>query len=221
MSEADSTARTSNPQLPRNIKDRTGHVYGRWTVIAFTGTKSKRAQWLLRCECGTERVVASQSLVGGRSRSCGCLNAEMVSARCRTHGLSGTPVFNVWSSMNQRCVNANDKFYHEYGARGISVCERWRESFENFYADMGPRPSDKHSIDRRDNDGNYEPSNCRWATRTEQARNRSNNVIISYKGKSQCIAAWAEEVGMKSRTLRDRLKSGWSAEDALTKPVKE
>ena len=117
--------------------------------------------------------------------------------------------------MKQRCRNTNDPQFDYYGGRGIKVCERWLELFDNFYADMGARPSPKHSIDRINNDGNYEPGNCRWATAQEQATNRRNNVFIEYDGKTQHVSAWAREIGVCDSTIYYRLKEGWPLEQVL------
>jgi hypothetical protein len=130
-------------------------------------------------------------------------------------------IYSVWNTMLQRCINPNAKGYSRYGGCGISVCERWH-TFENFLADMGERPSSNHSIDRFPNqNGNYEPGNCRWATKTEQARNTKSNRMIEFQGRTQCMAAWAEESGQTLKNLWGRLESGWLIEKALTTPIKQ
>jgi hypothetical protein len=141
-----------------------GEVIGRWTVVDRGPNDSARSsQWVCRCACGTERLVRADRLRAGKSKSCGCQRVSM-------RGLTAEGV--CWRGMKQRCRNPNNPAYPSYGGRGITVCERWN-SFENFYADMGPRPSPQHSIDRwPNNDGNYEPGNCRWATKSEQNENR-------------------------------------------------
>lgn len=131
-----------------------------------------------------------------------------------THGLSGTSLHNIWCSMRQRCSNPGSEFYAYYGGRGIIVCERW-DDFAVFAADMGERPSPQHSLERKDNDKNYEPSNCRWATMKEQCRNRGNNVVYTYRGQTQCLAAWAEQTGLKYATLYMALRRGKSFENAI------
>lgn len=128
--------------------------------------------------------------------------------------------YRVWAGMKVRCANPKSQDWHRYGGRGIAVCDRWRDSFENFYADMGPRPSSKHSIDRIDSDGNYEPANCRWATSKEQANNwKTRNRRITHNGETLSIPEWAERLGITRESLRDRLDAGWSVSDALTTPA--
>ena len=136
-------------------------------------------------------------------------------ARNTTHGLHKTRENAIWREMKQRCSNPKHKKYPQYGGRGIKVCPEW-ESFERFYADMGPRPSDSHSIDRIDNDGDYELANCRWSTRSEQQRNKRNNRLMTHQGKTQPLSVWAKEIGINQNTLRYRIQAGWSDERALT-----
>jgi len=135
-------------------------------------------------------------------------------AAVTTHGMSYSSEYKVWAGMKGRCA---DKKQKSHGGRGITVCERW-QSFENFYADMGPRPSDKHSIERIDNDGNYEPSNCRWATLSEQMRNTRRNRIVEFRGEKRTISEWAVITGLTHKLITWRLNNGWPAEDALTTP---
>lgn len=125
----------------------------------------------------------------------------------------------AWRAMRQRCYYAKFKQYADYGGRGIIVCERWKDSFENFLEDMGPKPSPQHSLDRKDTDGNYTPENCRWATKLEQAQNARSNVLLTFQGKTQTISAWAKEIGMNYDTLKFRIQLGWPVEEALTKPT--
>lgn len=150
-----------------------GKRFGRWTVIAAADVDGRQqSQWECRCDCGTVRVVPGDNLKAGRSTSCGCFRREVVGERFTTHGGTETSEYASWKAMKQRCLDPNRINFKNYGGRGITVCERWRDSFENFLADMGPKPTPEHSIDRwPDNDGNYEPTNCRWATDSEQQRN--------------------------------------------------
>jgi hypothetical protein len=207
--------------IPPRVKDLTGHPpFGRLTVVAFAGIASNRkATWRCLCDCGNETVVTGVDLRSGHSQSCGCLMGERLIASLTTHGRSGTPEHSSWKQMRQRCLNPKNNAYDRYGGRGIVICQRWLDSFADFYADMGPKPSPKHSIERRENDGNYEPGNCYWATPKQQNRNTRKNVMLTFDGRTQCIGAWAEELGMGLRTLWTRLNDGWSVERALTEPV--
>lgn len=199
----------TNPQF-QNLA---GQKFGRWTVISFAGkSASKNHRWLCCCDCGTEQVVQAGCLNYGATKSCGCLRRELYT----THGMSKHPIFNAWRDMLARCATLSHKSFHNYGGRGIKVCPRWLNSFENFYADMGDRPSEKHSLDRINNDGNYEPGNCKWSTQREQTRNTRRNRRLTFRGKTQCVTAWAEELGVSITAIRDRLSRGWSDERALT-----
>ena len=137
------------------------------------------------------------------------------------HGMSGTPEHNAWMSMKSRCFNPNNKYYSDYGGRGITVCDRWLNSVENFLADMGSRPTAKHSIDRIDNDGDYCPDNCKWSTQTEQVNNRRSNRLITIDDVTLTIAQWAKKMGFGKKVIGDRLKLGWSEFDAVMTPVRQ
>ena len=201
-----------------------GDVYGRLTVIREVEAKESCGQVQrcveCKCECGDVRVYRLYTLRNGNTRSCGCLSREVVSVRMTTHGLSGTAEYGIWQGMLHRCSNSGDDNYHNYGGRGISVCERWSNSFEAFYEEMGPRPSLKHSIDRRNNDGNYEPGNCRWATSKEQCRNTRVNYRVHHNGETKCVSEWAEDYGFKPSVLYTRLvKLGGTFDKAVSWPV--
>jgi hypothetical protein len=195
-----------------------GRVFGRWTLVQnvppAAGSKTRR--WLCRCACGTERAVLYTTLTSGSSVSCGCYHREVVARMKTTHGLSRRPEFNQWNHMRQRCGNPSDDRFSDYGGRGITVCERWLNSFEHFLADMGPRPSPKHSIDRIDNNGNYEPGNCRWATHLEQAQNTRTVLLVSALGLTLSVREWARRAGIHPSTLAYRIRSGWPIEAAVT-----
>jgi hypothetical protein len=200
---------------PSRVKDLSGLEFRFWTVEGYAGKKEYKSSschfWACKCRCGTENVVPTQSLTSGASKSCGCDYKR----------LSRHPEYCVWALMKSRCTNPKDKGYHRYGGRGISVCDRWILSFEDFLNDMKPRPTPVHSIDREDNDGNYEPDNCRWATSKEQGRNRSDNRILEHDGQELTIAEWSEKTGLSEEVIRYRVSNGWSHEDAITKPVRK
>ena len=205
--------------MPKMAKDMTGEKYGRLTVIERSGYKGRHITWKCRCDCGSETIAIGQNLKNANTLSCGCLNAELVKTRGITHGMRDSQEYNSWRALIERCTNSAHPTYRNYGARGITVCSRWRESFSAFYSDMGPRPSPKHSIDRINNALGYEKTNCRWATKLEQCNNMRTNTLITAFGKTQTIRQWATELGMVKDTIRGRLRLGWKTEAALTTPV--
>jgi hypothetical protein len=177
-------------------------------------------RWLCQCDCGNTVIVIQGSLRNGTTKSCGCLRRERMGSLTRTHGRSriGDGTYKSWRSMLDRCYNENNPDYDIYGGRGITVFSEWHE-FEKFADALGPRPP-KHTIERIDNDKGYEPGNVRWATRREQANNRSNNVFIEWKGEKITLAQAADIAGISVPALRMRLKIGWSIKEALTIPLR-
>jgi hypothetical protein len=195
--------------------------FNRWTVIKRAeNDKRGQAQWTCVCECGNTSIVAGKDLRQNKSRSCGCLQREIVTIVKRTHGKSSTRLHRIWSAMRARCHNKNSHEYFRYGGRGISVCEEWRNSFEAFYDwSMRNGYADNLSIDRINNDGNYEPSNCRWATNRVQASNKRTTRLIEYKGEKKMLMDWAETLKLNYHTLASRLYSGrWTIEEAFSTP---
>lgn len=185
-----------------------GEKYGRWIVVAFNyKTPDGRLYWSCHCECGNIGIVAGPSLLGGHSQSCGCLWQE----RITTHGMTKTRTFKSWDSMLQRCTNPNDPSWDRYGGVGVKVVKRWLK-FENFYADMGARPTGT-TIDRYpDPEGNYGPNNCRWGTQEQQSRNKKNSRWVTYKGQTKMLIDWSREFGIPYDLLLRRVNRGLTEE---------
>lgn len=198
-----------------------GRKFGRLEVLErVSGLGMPR--YFCHCDCGNEKIIRGNSLLSGNTNSCNCLRKEIILANSTKHGRSDSPEYRTWSTMKSRCYNKNNKSYYGYGALGITVCDEWRDNFQQFYDDMGPRPSSKHSIDRIDNSKGYSKENCRWATIDQQANNRSNNIVLIYNEKTQNLAQFAREYGISSKTLRKRLfVQKLSLEKALTQPVRK
>ena len=206
----------------------TGARFGRLVVMAQTTkseyTKGKRAArfWLCLCDCGKEHTVPTSLLTAGLTRSCGCLGLENRLQNCNkgrganaTHRMSGSRFYQRWRNIRSRCENKNNPAYPWYGGRGIKVCERWH-NFENFLEDMGFPPTPKHHIDRINNDGNYEPCNCRWATCVENMRNTRQNVHILLDGEKKTLRQACDEIGIHSPIVsRKAKKTGMSHQEAF------
>lgn len=215
MNEITHAAREAKRKLELHVGER----IGRLIVLGFSHTDCRGASmWHCLCDCDT-RIIASRAALKRKNRptrSCGCI--------CRQghllHLMSKTPIHKIWRGIVKRCTNPNDTNYHRYGGRGIRVCDRWLHSFNDFYADMGDRPFLGAEIDRIDNDGNYEPGNCRWASRREQARNTRKTIKLEFRGERRPAADWADIVGLPPHIVSCRIRTGWSAERALTTPIK-
>lgn len=194
--------------------DLTGRKFGKLLVSdQYTRSEQGRYYWTCRCDCGKETIARASDLTTGNTTSCGCVKFTHKT----THGLRDSPEYVVWNNMLQRCGNSSNPMFHYYGERGIEVCPQW-QSFGTFIADMGPRPSPDHSIERRDVNGNYEPDNCYWATPDVQANNRRNNVVVEFEGQSYTLAQLAAKTGVGYQTLRQRIfKQGLSVVDAVIK----
>ena len=207
-----------------NPIDMTGQRFGRWLVVERGASKGGKRRWLCRCECGEIRAVDGSSLRKGLSKSCGCLHKEQLVIMSKLvntkHGCTKTRLYNIWGSMKRRCLCTNNKDYPKYGGRGIAVCEEWQNSFEAFrdWA-LANGYDDKLSIDRINNNGNYEPSNCRWVSIKVQNRNRITNKVLTYYNQSHCVSEWAEILHISESKLRQRIeKLHWSIERAFNTP---
>lgn len=204
-----------------------GMRFGRWQVIRRAGVGAEgHVRWLCKCDCGTEREVSGRSLAKGLSVSCGCFQKEVASVNSFRHGHSWgdgktqhSPEYTTWRAMLRRTSDENHTRNGAYLRNGITVCDRWKESFTNFLDDMGDRPIGT-SLDRIDSTKGYEPGNCRWATPKEQARNMRSNRMMTLNGVTKCAVEWAEELGIAQNTIRARLHLGWSDEKTLTTPVR-
>lgn len=203
-----------------NTIDIAGERFRHLTVIRYVGPSpdSAGAAWLCRCDCGNERTAAGSDLRRGRVNSCGIGNHDRAKRKSPRVNLSREhSEHRAWRGARNRCFNPKDPDFRTYGGAGITMCDRWRRSFLDFLADVGPRPSPKHTLDRYPNNaGNYEPGNVRWATAAEQNRNRRDNRMIEHNGRIQCVTDWARELGMSFSTIFRRLNAGWSNERALT-----
>ncbi|WP_371763367.1 hypothetical protein [Massilia sp.] len=195
--------------------------YTRITVLSQyreTGVKDKMASCI--CHCGKHFAASYSKVKLGQTRSCGCQGPAATIRRLTTHGLRNTREYKSWCAMKARCCNSDDAAFPDYGGRGITVCARWIESAENFVADMGPCP-DGFTIERNDVNGNYEPSNCRWASKKEQTRNKRNSIMVEYLGETKNLADVAELSGVPYERLRYRIERGMSADEAarLYQPI--
>jgi hypothetical protein len=204
-----------------NFRDIEGQRFSRLTVLGHLGAVKKQTRWLCLCECGNRAVVAYAKLVSGKTRSCGCLKREVHANRCRTvfakHNMSATRTYQSWAAMRTRCANPNDKQFALYGGRGITVRARW-STFENFYSDMGERPEGT-TLDRKDVNGNYEPSNCRWGTLLQQNNNKRSTAFVKYRGVDVPLALMCRECGLDYQLIYRRIfKFGWTVDRAIDTP---
>ena len=188
-----------------------GMRFGRLIVLSM----AQRGTWLCRCDCGKEKIILANSLRTGRTKSCGCLRSEMLTERNYRHGFERTRLHSIWRGMRQRCHNQNRPCYQYYGGRGIKICPEWNSFvvFRNWAMNNGYK--DDLTIDRIDSNGSYGPSNCRWATRKEQADNRRCNIKITYNGETRTLTEWSQQLQMSASKIRDRIKHGWSVQDAF------
>lgn len=198
------------------MKDLSGLVFGRWTVLSFSHKVKKNSFWTCRCECGTIRTISRGPFVNGGSKSCGCWRDESASIRSGSHHMAGTKVYVTWKNIRSRCENPKNTSYKYYGARGIKVCERW-QVFEVFYDDIGKNWSEGMSIERIDNDKNYEPNNCTWIPKENQGKNRRINVFVDSPWGRITQADAARKVGITPATFCRRMQR-WPKEKWFTVP---
>ena len=202
----------------------TGERFGKLVAIKTIGkNKNGGYLWQCKCDCGNEIIANVGNLKNGHTKSCGCLRADRCKMKFTKHGLEHTRLYGIWSDMRLRCYDEKNISYNRYGGRGITICDEWKNDIKAFYDwAMANGYKDSLTIDRIDNDGNYCPENCRWVTVKEQASNRRSNILVTHNGKTQTMKEWAHEVGIPYKAVWARMqKLGWSAERALTEPVKK
>lgn len=200
--------------MPKLV-DLSGRVYGRLTVLCRSGSLYGRPAWDCICTCGNNVRKCGNDLKVGNTASCGCLKRDITKLKNYSHGLTETSEYKAWCKMKSRCTNEDDISFKNYGGRGIIVCPQWINSFENFFADMGPKPSIKHSLERMNNNGDYESGNCKWATKVEQIRNRNITERVVVNGKEISIGQLAEDYGIPYQKLYKRIKLlNWDIERA-------
>jgi hypothetical protein len=200
------------------FKDLTGERFNSLTLTKYLG----RSKWLCKCDCGNEVAAGITDIKTGKQKSCGCHKARLAADRHRIHGLGFTPEYMIWKGIKSRCFNKNEAAYKHYGGRGITICDAWKDDPVAFINYVGKRPSEAHSIDRINNDGNYEPGNVRWATPKEQANNqrpRSTLHLITAFGETHSVTEWSRRTGVNRKSILRRVNQGWSPEDTVSKPT--
>lgn len=197
--------------------DLTGQRFERLVVLGYSHfSASMGRMWKCECNCGNVTVVSGRNLRSGTSKSCGCYRKEVASKKASIHNMKGTRIYSIWQCMKRRCYDKNGDHFLYYGGRGITVCDEWVDNFVSFYEwAMSNGYNNLLTIDRKDVNGNYEPSNCRWVSQVVQQRNRTNNKMINYNGQTMCLAEWSEKTGLSSKTIQFRLSRGWPVERAL------
>lgn len=210
--------------LSNYAKDITGQRFGRLVALGPIGrNKNKSIVWLCVCDCGNEHRAIGHGLVSGATKSCGCVQKEKLIRRNTTHGMTYSSVYRAWAAMVTRCTNSNQKGFSDYGGRGIT-CGEWQRDFQSFHDHVSALPhcgEKGYSLDRIDNSLGYFAGNVRWATNLEQCHNKRNNHLITYEGKTMCISAWEDEIGVNRGVLSHRINAGWDLERAFTTPVKK
>lgn len=202
--------------------DLIGQRFGKLTVIERSENScGGKTRWVCRCDCGKEKVILGDSLRKGRTSSCGCKYLESNKGRNTTHGQTSTRIYRIWLSVKQRCCYKNSSTYKIYGDRGITVCEEWKNDFQTFHEwAMSHGYTDELTIDRIDVNGNYEPSNCRWATAKEQMNNTRRNTVVEHDGKQMSLAQWADYLGMNYSSFMSRWSRGWTIDRIASTPTR-
>ena len=212
----------------KNI-DISNQKFGRLTAIEKSTNICGKTAWKCLCDCGNIAYVSTSNLTCNRIKSCGCIKQELLMRRNITHNQRHTRLYEVWKGIKQRCYNPKHRAYHNWGGRGIKMCEDWKNNFQSFYdwsyangysPENQKDEKNKLTIDRIDVNGNYEPSNCRWVKRSKQARNKRANKIISYRSEEHCLVEWCEYLNLNYPTIYSRLNKGWSVERAFETPTK-
>ena len=204
------------------FQDLTGTTFNYLTVIEYVGQKNRRTMWKCKCECGNIIEVDAASLKSGNTKACGCHQKDGW-LNNKTHGMSRTRIYRIWQGMRSRCYYENNKYFVNYGGRGITVCDEWKEHFEPFYEwAMSNGYSDNLTLDRIDNDKGYSPSNCQWATRTVQMNNTRMNRFLEYKGEIHTVSEWSRILNIPYYILDGRLNNyGWSVEKTFETPIQK
>lgn len=200
--------------------DLTGHKYGRVAVLSYFGHKNGRTAWNCLCDCGNTFVTTGDSLRTGKTSSCGCYRHEREIEANVKHGLHGTRLYKIYHHMKQRCYDSGNSRYKNYGGRGIKICQEWLSDFKNFYnwaLENGYK--ENLSIERIDVNGNYCPENCKWIPMIEQYKNKTNNIIVEYKGEKKILSEWCKELNLRYSIVHRRLNDGWDVEKAFFKPT--
>ena len=205
-------------EMLNRTKDLTGKRFGRLKILSFAGYQKNKATWLCECDCGNKKVIIGKNITNGKSLSCGCIQRELLIKNFTKHGASSKKerLYVIWKNMKSRCFNSSNPSYDRYGGRGITVCEDWKNnyiSFRDWAINNGYK--DDLTIDRIDNNGNYEPTNCRWATIKEQSRNRNTNVFVEYNGKIFVVKDFAKIIGIDRHTLSKKINEGVSVEEII------
>lgn len=203
------------------LKDITGQKFGKWTVLEHKEKRGQAHYWLCKCECGNTAIVRGGSLAQGTSKSCGCVGRQKTIERSTKHGGYGTRLYRIWDDMKARCYNHNSISYPNYGAKGITVCEEWK-NFKTFMDwALANGYNDKLTIDRIDYNKGYTADNCRWITMMEQSNNRSNNHYITYNGETLTMVQWARKLNISYNLLCQRMSRGWTFEKAILTPKRK